>query len=127
MKTVSCDKIFDNHYVISFHQIQSKLDQLMVQLRHSKASEMSLKDKICKERQKYFTLWSQYKELKSKGEPTPSEQEEHNKSEEMQTSQLLDANTMAELTKLQLIMEDVSSSLAKIEVIKTYWGEKVSG
>ena len=110
-------------------QIQSKLDQL---LRHSKASEMSLKDKISKEKQKYFNLWSQYRELQSKDEPSQvamdtSPQEEHDKSETLRTSQLLDADTITELTKLQLIMEDVSTSLAKVEVIKKYWSGKVSG
>ena len=96
-------------------------------LRHSKASEMS---KICKERQKYFNLWSQYRELQSTGVPSQvvvdTSQEEHDKLEGLQTSQLLDADTMTELTKLQLIMEDVSTSLAKVEVIKKYWSGKVS-
>ena len=111
----------------TFHQIQSKLDQLVAQLRHT---EMSLRDKICKEKQKYFTLWSHYKELQSKKEPSQamldtSQQEEV---EELQTSQLVDVDTMTELTKLQLIMEDVTTSLAKVEVIKKYWsgGKKVS-
>ena len=87
--------------------------------------------KICKEKQKYFNLWSQYRELQSKGEPSQvvmdTPQEEHDKLEELKTSQLLDTDTMTELTKLQLIMEDVSTSLAKVEVIKKYWSGKVSG
>ena len=110
--------------MITFHQIQSKLDQLVGQLRHR---EMSLKDKICKEKQKYFTLWSQYRELQSKSEPSQveldtSQQEEV---EELQTLQLVDVDTMTELTKLQLIMEDVTTSLAKVEVMKKYWSGKV--
>ena len=114
--------------MIIFHQIQSKLDQLVGQLRHR---EMSLTDKICKEKQKYFTLWSQYRELHSPSEPSrvaldTSQQEEDDKVEELQTSQLVDVDTMTELTKLQLIMEDVTTSLAKVEVIKKYWnGGKV--
>ena len=116
--------------MITFHQIQSKLDQLVAQLRHR---EINLTDRICKEKQKYFMLWNQYRELKSKSEPSQvdldtSQQEEDDKAEALQTLQLVDADTMTELTKLQLIMEDVTTSLAKVEVIKEYWSSgKVSG
>ena len=93
---------------------------------------MNLTDKISKEKQKYYMLWSQYKELQLTIEPSQvvldtSQQEEDDKVEELQTSQLVDVDTMTELTKLQLIMEDVTTSLTKVEVIKKFWSSgKVS-
>ena len=116
--------------MITFYQIQSKLDQLIIQLRHSKVSEICLKDKILKEKQKYFNLWSRYRESQSIAESSQvmldaSKQEECENLEELPKSHVLDADTMTELTKLQLIMEDVSTRLVKIDLIKKHWNEKV--
>jgi len=57
------------------------------------------------------------------------QQEEDYKVEKIQTSpfsELFDEDTMTELTKLQLIMEDVSASLDKVKVIRSYWSGEVS-
>ena len=83
--------------------------------------------KISKEKQRYSTLLEKYEQLQNSNSTAQlvvvdtSQQEDHNKSEELQTSMPLDEDTMTELTKLQLKMEDVSVSLEKVNTVKKYW------
>jgi len=109
---------------------------LIVQLRESIELEKSLKEKIVKEKQRYSDLLEQYKQLQTiqPVDRTPEvsldtslqeEDESLNKQEELQSSQVLDEETQTELTKLQLTMENVNTSLEKVEVIMKYWSEKV--
>ena len=79
---------------------------LQDQSTESKALEASLQDKIVKEKQKYSDLLGKYEELLS--------------------SLSLGNEVQTELTKLQLTMENVNTSLEKVEVIKKYWGDKVA-
>ena len=65
----------------------------------------SLQEKIVKEKQKYSDLLGKY--------------------EELQSSLSLGSEVQTELTKLQLTMENVNTSLEKVEVIKKYWGDKI--
>jgi len=112
---------------------------LIVQLRESKEFEKSLKEKVVKEKRKYYNLLEKFKESQSI-QPVDhppelsldtSQQEEDeslDKQEELQSSQLqvLDEETQIELTKLQLTMENVNTSLEKVKVIMKYWSEKVT-
>ena len=108
---------------------------MIVQLRESKELEKSLKKKIVKEKQRYSNLLQKCKELQNiqpvnhppESSLGTSQQEEDDKQEELQSSQLqvLDEETQTELTKLQLTMENVNTSLEKVEVIMKYWSEKV--
>ena len=109
---------------------------MIVQLRESKQLEKSLKEKIVREKQRYSGLLEQYKQLltiQSVDQPPEvsldtSQQEEDeslDKQEELQSSQL-DEETQTELTKLQLTMENVNTSLEKVEVIMKYWRGKVT-
>ena len=118
---------------------QNKL--LMMQLKESKALESSLQEKIVKEKQKYSDLLGKYEELQS---PLSVGSEAHTESlqekivkekqkysdllgkyEELLSSFSLGSEVQTELTKLQLTMENVNTSLEKVEVIKKYWGDKV--
>ena len=85
--------------------LQSQEDRLIIQLEESKALQVSLQEKIVKEKQKYSDLLGKY--------------------EELQSSLSLGSEVQTELTKLQLTMEKVSISLEKVELIKKYWGDKV--
>ena len=76
-----------------------------MQLEESRALEASLQEKIVKEKQNYSDLLGKYEELMS--------------------SISLGSEVQTELTKLQLRMENVTTSLEKVEVIKKYWGDKV--
>ena len=109
------------------------------QLRESKELEKSLKKKIVKEKQKYCNLREQFEELQnikpvdhspelSLDTSQQEEDESLDKQEELQSSQLpaLDEETQTQLTKLQLTMENVNSSLEKVEVITKYWSGKVT-
>ena len=88
-----------------------------------------LQKKISREKLKYSNLLDKYEKLKS-SESTEessqflsdtSQQEDHDKSDELQTSRLLDEDTMTELTKLQMKMEDVSVSLEKVNTVRKFW------
>ena len=78
-----------------------------------------------REKQKYLNLLEKYEALQSSQSPQlvldTSQQEDHDKSEELQTSRSLDEDTMTELTKLQVKMEDVSVSLEKANTVRKYW------
>ena len=74
-------------------------------MKESKALEASLQDKIVKEKQKYSDLLGKYEELLS--------------------SLSLGTEVHTELTKLQLTMENVNTSLEKVEITKKYWSDKV--
>ena len=76
-----------------------------MKLQESKALEASLQDKIVKEKQKYSDLLGKYEALLS--------------------SLSLGNEVQTELTKLQLTMENVNTSLEKVEIIKKYWSDKV--
>ena len=76
-----------------------------MQLEESKALKASLQEKIVKEKQKYSDLLGKYEDLLS--------------------SISVGSEVQTELTKLQLIMENVTISLEKVEVIKKYWDDKV--
>ena len=93
-----------------------------------------LQKKMYREKKKYSNLLDQYQKLRSGFQLTDkspqlvldtSQQEDHDKSEELQTSMSLDEDTMTELTKLQLKMEDVSVNLEKVNTVKKYWMEQV--
>ena len=92
-----------------------------------------LQKKISREKQNYSNLLDKYEKLQSSQStdnssqivPDTSQQEDYDKSEELQTSRLLDEDTMTELTKLQVKIEDVSVSLEKVEIIKKYWTKQV--
>jgi len=82
--------------------------------------------KISKEKQRYSTLLEKYEQLQNSNLTAQlvvdtSQQEDHDKSEELQTARPFDEDTMTELTKLQLVMEDVSVSLEKVNTVKKYW------
>ena len=104
------------------------MNQLQVELLQSQR-------KLLKEKQKYFNLWSDHKELQTLHSAdnvkplmeTPQQDEDAtlDKVEEVKSSQLLDEETMTELAKLHLIMEDVIFALDKVKVIKKYWSDKV--
>ena len=107
-----------------------------MQLEESKAFEASLQEKIVKEKQKYSDLLEKYKELQegkaleaSLQEKIVKEKQNYSdllwKCEEVLSSISLGSEVQTELTKLQLIMENVTISLEKVEVIKKYWGDKV--
>jgi len=91
--------------------------------------------KLIKEKQKYFNLWSKHKELQTvhlaenvkplMETPQQDDNGSLDKDKELERSLLLDEETMTELTKLHLIMEDVIFALEKVEVIKNYWSIKV--
>jgi len=91
--------------------------------------------KLIKEKQQYFNLWSKHKELQTlhsadSGKPlmeTPQQDDDGSldKEKEFDRLALLDKETMTELTKLHLIMEDVIFALEKVQVIKKYWSDKV--
>jgi len=87
--------------------------------------------KLIKEKQKYFYLWGKHKELEALQSADSVKplmeipQQDEAKAEEVEKSQLVDEETMTELTKLHMIMEDVVFALEKVEVIKKYWSDKV--
>ena len=89
------------------------------------ADLQSLQKKMFREKQKYLNLLEKYEALQSSQSPQlvldTSQQEDHDKSEELQTSRSLDEDTMTELTKLQVKMEDVSVSLEKANTVRKYW------
>jgi len=112
---------------------------LIVQLKESKEFEKSLKEKIVKEKRRYYNLLEKFEESQnippvdhpselSLDTSQREEDESMDKQEELQSSQLqvLDEETLTELTKLQLTMENVNTSLEKVEVIMKYWNEKVT-
>ena len=121
-------------HVATFHQTQSEIDYLRTQLRDSEKSKNLLNKKIQREKKKYSDLLYQCEKLKAMNEVSQvatdkPQQEEDYKVEKIQTSpfsELFDEDTMTELTKLQLIMEDVSASLDKVKVIRSYWSGEVS-
>jgi len=92
-----------------------------------------LQKKMSREKLKYYNLLDNYKRLQSFQSTdsssqlvvATSQQEDHDKSEELPTSRSLDEDTMIELTKIQLKMEDVSVSLEKVNAVKKYWMEQV--
>ena len=107
-----------------------------MQLQESKASEVSLQEKIVKEKQKYSDLLGKYKELQESKPSEASLQEKIlkekqkysdllGKYEELQSSLSLGNEVQTELTKFEVTMENVTVSLEKVEVIKKYWGDKV--
>ena len=89
-----------------------------------------LQKKISREKRQYSMLLDKLEKLQSsqstdKSSQLPldtSQQEDHDKSEELQTStRSLDEDTITELTKLESKMEDVSVSLEKVNTVKKYW------
>ena len=94
-----------------------------------------LQKKLFREKQQYSILLDKYEKLQSFKSTEnssqlvvdTSQQENHDKGEELQTSRSLDEDSITELTKLQLKMEDVSDSLDKAEVIRKFWMEQVQG
>ena len=88
-----------------------------------------LQKKISREKHRYSNLLDEYEKLQSSQSAEKSsqlvldtlQQEDRDKSEELQTSRLLDEDTMTELTKLQVKMEDVSVSLEKVNTVRKYW------
>jgi len=86
-----------------------------------------LQKKISREKQRYSILLDKFEKLQSSqstdksSQLDTSQQEDHDKSEDLQISRSLDEDTMTELTKLQLKIEDVSDSLEKVDTIKKYW------
>ena len=119
MKTVDCTLL---------QEIPQRMKQLQVDLLRSQR-------KLIKEKQQYFNLWSKHKELQTlhsadSGKPlteTPQQDDAGSldKKKELDRSQLLDEETMTELMKLHVIMEDVTFALEKVQVIKKYWSDKV--
>ena len=109
---------------------------MILQLRESLGLEKSLKEKIVKEKQIYSNLLDQYKQLQNIQpvdhppellSDTSQKEEDESLKEEVKSSQsqVLDEETQTELTKLQSVMKNVSSTLEKVEVIMKYWSEKV--
>ena len=107
-----------------------------MQLQESKASEVSLQEKILKEKQKYSDLLGKYEELQESKPSEASLQEKIlkekqkysdllGKYKELQSSLSLGNEVQTELTKLEVTMENVTVSLEKVEVIKKYWSDKV--
>ena len=107
-----------------------------MQLQESKASEVSLQEKIVKEKQKYSDLLGKYEELQESKSSEASLQEKIlkekqkysdllGKYEELQSSLSLGNEVQTELTKFEVTMENVTVSLEKVEVIKKYWSDKV--
>ena len=89
-----------------------------------------LQKKISREKQRYSMLSDKFEKLQSSqstDKPSQllldtSQQEDHDKSEELQTStRSLDEDTVTELTKLESKMEDVSVSLEKVNTVMKYW------
>jgi len=68
----------------------------------SKTLEASVQEQLLKEKQKYSDPMWKYEESLS-----------------------LNSEVQTELTKLQLTMDSVNTSLEKVEVIKKYWSDKV--
>ena len=109
-------------------EIPKRLNQLQGELRQSQS-------KLLKEKQKYFNLWSKHKELQTLHsehsvkalEETPRKDEDSlvGKDKEFDRLLLLDDETMSEVTKLHLIIEDVIFALDKVKAIKKYWSVKV--
>jgi len=86
----------------------------------------SIQKKVAREKQRYSNLLDEYHKLQSsqstdKSSQLDTSQEDHDKSEELQTSRSLDEDTMTELAKLQLKMENVSVSLEQVDTVKKYW------
>jgi len=100
------------------------MDRAQTDLQH-------LQKKIVREKQTFSNLMDKFENLQSSQSTDKSsqldisQQEDHDKSEELQISRLLDEETITELAKLQLKMENVSISLENVKVIKEYWMEQV--
>jgi len=100
------------------------INQLQVNLLQSQR-------KLIKEKQKYFYLWGKHKELQTLHSAysvkplIEKHQDEDSSLDKSEKSQLLDEETMTELSKLYVMMEDVIFALEKVEAIKKYWSIKV--
>ena len=110
---------------ISTQEIPYKMNELQNDLQ-------KLQKKIYREKERYCNLLDKYKKLQSSqltGKLSqlvldPPKQEDHSKREELQTFKSLDSDTIAELIKLKVKMEDVSVSLEKANAVKKHWMEQ---
>jgi len=94
------------------------MDRAQTDLQH-------LQKKIVREKQIFSNLMDKFEKLQNSQSTDKSSQLNTSQHEELQISRSLDEDTMTELAKIQLKMEDVSVSLEKVKVIKDYWMKQV--